>query len=83
MNLKHLVISIAFLGIFAMAARVSMDTDTWWHLRAGEWIWEHRAIPRVDVFSYTRSGASWEYPGWLVELPMWGNYRDLPPGALI
>lgn len=59
-----------------------MDTDTWWHLRAGEWIWEQRAIPRVDVFSYTRAGTPWQYPGWLVELPVWGIYRAFGPGGL-
>ena len=65
-----------------MAARVSMDTDTWWHLRAGQWIMENYQIPRVDPFSYTRGGASWKYPGWLVEVPMLWIYQAVGPGGL-
>ena len=66
---------ITFLAVFAMAARISVDTDTWWHLRAGQWIVENRQIPREDAFSYTRAGEAWEYPGWLVEAPMFIIYR--------
>jgi hypothetical protein len=73
---------ITFLAIFAMAARISVDTDTWWHLRAGEWILENRAVPQTDPFSYTRGGAPWQYPGWLVEVPMALIYRVSGPGGL-
>jgi hypothetical protein len=65
-----------------MAARISMDTDTWWHLRAGQWIVEHRAVPRVDPFSYTRFGQPWQYPGWLVEVPVYEIYLLFGPGGL-
>ena len=63
MTTRRLVTWIVFLAIFAMAARMSVDTDTWWHLRAGQWIVEHRAVPQVDPFSYTRLGDAWQYPG--------------------
>ena len=82
MTLKRLIISITFLAVFAMAARISMDTDTWWHLRAGQWIIEHQSVPRVDPFSYTRSGQPWQYPGWLVEVPMYAIYKLFGPGGL-
>ena len=82
MTTRRLVFWITFLAIFAMAARISMDTDTWWHLRAGQWITENLQIPRVDPFSYTRGGASWEYPGWLVEVPMLWIYQAWGPGGL-
>jgi hypothetical protein len=65
-----------------MAARVSVDSDTWWHLRAGQWIMENRAVPQVDPFSYTRLGQPWQYPGWLVEVPMTWIYNALGPGGL-
>jgi hypothetical protein len=77
-----LVTFITFLAVFAMAARISVDTDTWWHLRAGQWIVENRQIPREDVFSYTRAGESWEYPGWLVEVPLYWLYQLAGPGGL-
>lgn len=82
MSTRRLVICITFLAIFAMAARISVDNDTWWHLRAGQWMVEHRTVPLVDPFSYTRAGAPWQYPGWLVEVPMYGIFRTLGPGGL-
>ncbi len=82
MTIRRLITWITFLAVFAMAARISVDTDTWWHLRAGQWIVEHRQIPRIDTFSYTRFGESWEYPGWIVEVPMYWIYRLLGLGGL-
>jgi hypothetical protein len=80
--MARLVKWVTFLAIFAMATRISMDPDTWWHLRAGQWIVENRALLRTDLFSYTRYGQPWQYPGWLVEIPMYGIYRLLGPGGL-
>lgn len=58
-----------------MAARVAVDTDTWWHLKAGEWISEHGAILRTDPFSSTRFGENWVYPGWLSQVVLFQVYR--------
>lgn len=79
---RRLAIVITFLAIFAMAARISVDTDTWWHLRAGQWIMDNRSVPRVDPFSYTRLDYPWEYPGWIVQVCMLGIYRVFGPGGL-
>ena len=65
-----------------MAARVAVDTDTWWHLRTGEWILEHGRIPQTDPFSFTRLGEDWRIPGWLVQAPMAWMYRLGGPGLL-
>jgi len=72
---ERLAHTLALVGVFAMAARLVMDGDTFWHLRAGAWIWAHRTLPWVDRFSYTRLGHPWHYPGWPVELLMLGLYR--------
>ena len=82
MSTRKLVLWILFLAIFAMAARISVDTDTWWHLRAGQWIVEQRSVPQQDPFSHTRLGAAWQYPGWLVEVPMIWIYQAFGPGGL-
>ena len=66
-----------------MSARVSADSDTWWHLHAaGQWIVENRAVPQVDSFSYTRKGAAWDDPNWIVEAIMYLLYRAFGPGGL-
>ena len=82
MSIRRLVIWITFLAVFAMAARVSVDSDTWWHLRAGQWMVEQRAILQTDHFSYTRLGQPWQYPGWLVQVPMYWLFLTLGPGGL-
>jgi hypothetical protein len=68
LTLPRLVTAVLFLGIFAMAARLPFDTDSWWHLQSGRWIIENRAIPRTDPFSHTRFGQPWIDHGWLAQI---------------
>src|SRR5690349_6396278 len=40
------------------------DGDTGWHIRIGDWILAHRAVPRTDMFSFTMPGQpffAWEW----------------------
>ncbi|MBN2499223.1 MAG: hypothetical protein JXB38_00570 [Anaerolineales bacterium] len=85
MNTRRLVTWIVFLAVFAMAARVAVDTDTWWHLRTGQWIVEQRAVPKTDPFSYTQFGESWKYPSanWIAEVMLYLIYQAFGPGGLI
>jgi hypothetical protein len=82
LSLDRLVFLLVLLAVFAMAARISVDTDTWWHLRAGQWIVENRTVPKADPFSFTRAGEPWRYPGWLVQVPLYWIYQHLGPGGL-
>ena len=68
LTLDRLVTAVLFLGIFAMAARLPFDTDSWWHLQSGRWIVENRAVPRTDPFSHTRFGQPWIDHGWLAQI---------------
>ncbi len=74
MTFKRLVFGITFLAIFTMAVRASIGYDTWWHLKAGEWMLANRAILRTDLFSLTRQGSAWIYPGWLAQILIWGAF---------
>ncbi len=82
LSFERLVMLITFLAVFAMAARISVDSDTWWHMRTGQWILDHRSLPNTDQFSYTRFGVEYYYPGGLVEVPMVWIYQTLGPGGL-
>jgi len=64
----HAFLAILFLGVFGMAARNVTDPDLWWHLKAGQYITEHRSVPHSDPFSYTRAGEPWVAHEWLTEL---------------
>lgn len=75
MTFRRLVVAFTFLAIFAMAMRISVVSDTWWHLRAGAWIVENRQILRTDPFSLTRAGQPWVYPGWLAQVVLYSVYR--------
>jgi len=72
---RSLVLVVVVVGVAAMAVRPSFDGDSWWHLRAGQWIVDNRQVPRVDPFSSTMSGRPWEYPGWLAQVVMLGFFR--------
>lgn len=44
------------------------DGDTGWHIRTGEWILHSGAIPRHDLFSFSRPNAPWTAWEWLSDL---------------
>lgn len=77
LTLPRLIVALTFVAIFAMSARISVDTDTWWHLRTGQWIVAHGAVPQADVFSHTRAGEPWRIPGWIVQVPLYWLFANL------
>jgi hypothetical protein len=50
------------------------DGDTGWHIRTGEWILAHGAVPQSDLFSFSKSGEPWFAWEWLSEILMAGLY---------
>jgi len=72
---KRLVFGITFLAIFTMAVRASVGYDTWWHLKAGEWMLANRAILRTDLFSLSRQGSAWIYPGWVAQILLYAAFQ--------
>lgn len=48
------------------------DPDYFWHLKTGEIIVEHAALPAGDVFSFTRAGQPWVLHEWLFEVILYG-----------
>ncbi len=63
-----------FALIFAMAFRVMMDTDVWWHLRSGATTLTQGFIYR-DTLSSTRNGAEWVNHSWGAQVILYGVYR--------
>ncbi|MBV9760429.1 MAG: hypothetical protein JO340_07695 [Acidobacteriaceae bacterium] len=39
--------------------RLLTDGDTGWHIRTGQWILEHGAVPKTDLFSFTKPHEAW------------------------
>ena len=80
---KHTFLAVLFLGLFAMTARNVVDPDVWWHLRTGEYIAQHKSVPRTDPFSYTRAGHPWVAHEWLTEVGMYELQLHAGFGSLI
>ena len=44
------------------------DGDVRWHIAAGQWMIDHRAVPYSDPFSFTFAGQPWTAFEWGSEL---------------
>ncbi len=76
LTLRHVWWLATPLLVFAAVMRTPIaPNDFWWHLRAAAYMWAHRTVPTVDLFSFTRYGAPWTYQAWLGELALYGLYR--------
>jgi hypothetical protein len=76
--------AVAALAAFALAGfspGLLNDGDTYWHIRAGEWMIAHGAALRADPFSYTAAGAPWHTQEWLAEIAMALGWRSGWPGV--
>jgi len=48
------------------------QSDTWWHLRAGQDIWRDHRVSLVDRYSYTATGSFWPDHEWLWQAIAYG-----------
>ena len=44
------------------------DSDTYWQIAVGQWILDHHAMPRVDIYSFTKAGEPWMSSSWLAQV---------------
>ena len=44
------------------------DTDTFWQIAVGQWTLDHGALPRVDVYSFSKLGEPWISSSWLAQI---------------
>jgi len=51
------------------------ESDTYWHIKAGEWMLKQGEILRTDPFSSTMNGKAWHTQEWLAEILMAASYR--------
>lgn len=66
----RLVYVLIIVLVFLMAARMPLDTDLWWHLRAGEITLQSGHPMLIDTLSFTREGSTWINHSWLAEVVM-------------
>src|SRR5512146_190025 len=76
-TVNRLVMVITFLLIFIMAARTPLDSDMFWHLRAGEERLRQGHVLRADILSFSRAGAAGTNPYWIAQVGMALLYNGL------
>ena len=85
LTIQRLMVAILFILVFAMAVRLRLDTDTWWHISAGQQIVDTRSIPTTDSFSHTRAGEKWIDHSWGSQIVIYAVYElfggDADPGS--
>lgn len=63
-----------FVLLFALATRIPLDTDSWWHLRSAEHTLT-RGMIYADPFSHTMDGQPWTNHSWLSQIVLLGAWR--------
>ena len=61
--------------VFIILTRTPQDADMWWHLRAGQDMWQSKSILLTDTFSYTRAGQPWVNAFWVSEIIFYLSYK--------
>jgi hypothetical protein len=60
---------VAVYVLFLLAGnRLLIDPDTMWQVTVGQWIIDHHAVPRTDVYSFTMRGQPWISTQWLAQV---------------
>jgi hypothetical protein len=66
------------IGVFALLLingnPLLNDPDTYWHIAVGQWILDHSALPRVDIYSFTRASEPWISTSWLAQVLLAKTY---------
>ena len=75
-QLAGLAAFIAFIGGFSFYTKLSViDNDIWWHLKVGDWIVAHMAVPHTGILSRTAAARPWIAYSWGYEVLMSLAYR--------
>src|SRR3954468_23450130 len=60
------------IGVYALVLvggrALLNDSDTYWQIAVGQWILDHHALPRVDIYSFTKAGEPWMSSSWLAQV---------------
>lgn len=60
------------IGVYALLLTVGSgllnDPDTYWQITLGQWMLDHHAVPRTDLYSFTMQGQPWISTQWLSQV---------------
>ena len=57
------------VGVIAFNLKFSvLDLDIWWHIKVGDWIVQHLAVPHTGLFTWTAADRPWVAYSWGYEV---------------
>ena len=76
LQLAGLVVFLTAVGGFAFYTKLCViDNDIWWHLKVGDWIVAHLAVPHTGILSRVAANRPWVAYSWGYEVLMSFAYR--------
>jgi hypothetical protein len=95
-GLRVFTIVSAALFLLGLFSTEIYDSDFWWHLKTGQYIWQNHRLPVPDPFTFTTASAPPAYPGedavrrfnltheWLSQVLLYAAYQALGfPGIVL
>lgn len=70
-----LVFLLTIAATLSLRGVGAVDADLWWHLRTGDWIVSHHAVPWRDVFGRYTLGHTWIDYTWLFDVLIASLYK--------
>ncbi|HEX8817206.1 MAG TPA: hypothetical protein VF753_17055, partial [Terriglobales bacterium] len=69
LQLAALTAMFTTVGVMAMQLKYFvLDSDIWWHLKVGDWIISHFALPHTGILSRTAANLPWVAYSWGYEV---------------
>ena len=76
LQLGVLTLLLGFVAWRAMDLKFGVaDLDVWWHVKVGEWIVNHYALPHTGILSRTAADRPWSAYSWGYEVPLALSYK--------
>ena len=68
----------AYLFFLYVGDTLLQDSDSFWQIKIGQWILDHRALPYTDFYSFTRPRQPWVSTPWLSQRQMFRRCSGPP-----
>ncbi len=82
--LQNIIILLVFSSGIYFFSFITADPDLWGHILFGKEILISKAVPQVDIYSYTAYGREWVNHEWMSEILMYYIFNLFgSPGLLI
>jgi hypothetical protein len=75
LTFRQMTVGLLFGAMALMACLMPAQGDSWWHLRAGQEIWQTLHVPLDEHYSYTAAGGPWPNHEWLWQAFSYALYR--------